>query len=220
MRLIPSTIIVTTDWETLRMEEDVKPGSSMKWFVVGAFTLAAGIFVCILLSPGPFLRSAMSANQPACPANCKAYAEAQEIYHRVDYDGDGVLEYSQSLKGDYSLLERKSGSADLALIDKTFAGAEGLPGVATPKAGYVFKVLKAQGTHAKGGQKSFIDANGNMTLGFALIGCPGAYDGTGKESYIVNQDGDVYFKDLGPDTPAIMERMTEYDPDETWEKWN
>src|SRR5688572_475171 len=85
------------------------------------------------------LRSRMAANETAAAASCKAYAEAQEIYRRTDYDGDAILEYAQALSGNNSLLEKVAGSSDLALIDRTFAGAEGGAGTATPKAGYVFK---------------------------------------------------------------------------------
>src|SRR5512141_2015277 len=85
------------------------------------------------------LRSRMAANETAAAASCKAFAEAEEIYHRTDYDGDGVLEYCDKMSGANSLLEKSAGSGDLALIDRAFANAEGAVGGATnsPKAGYV-----------------------------------------------------------------------------------
>jgi hypothetical protein len=89
------------------------------------------------------LRGRMQINQTAAVASCKAFAEAEEIYRRTDYDGDGVPEYAQTLR---ELLNRGGGCCcDICLIDKSFASAEGLPGIARPKAGYVFKVLTAQG---------------------------------------------------------------------------
>src|SRR5207302_9771709 len=81
------------------------------------------------------LRSRMAANETAACACCKAFAEAEEIYHRTDYTGNGVLKYAQSLK---DLYETKDGQGDLALVDKTFKDAEaGKPNVA-PKAVYYF----------------------------------------------------------------------------------
>jgi hypothetical protein len=151
----------------------------------------------------------------AAAASCKAYAEAQEIYRRTDYDGDGVLEYAQTLRGTNSLLERVSGAGDLALIDKTFANAEGPPGCVPPKYGYVFKVLTAQGPAATGGARNYI-SNGNMTLGYALVACPGVYDVTGRDTFMISNNGTIFQKDLGPDTPKIVWAMTEFNPDTTW----
>src|SRR3954468_14832554 len=69
------------------------------------------------------LRSRMAANATAAAASCKAFAEAEEIYHRTDYDGDGVLEYAVKMSGPTSLLT--NASVEIALIDRAFANAEG-----------------------------------------------------------------------------------------------
>jgi type II secretory pathway pseudopilin PulG len=161
------------------------------------------------------LRSRMAANQTAAEACCKAYAEAQEIYHRTDYNKDGVLEYATALSGNNSLLENRQGALDLCLIDRTFAAAEGQPSMQrTPKAGYCFKILTAQGAHATGGARCYIaDGTPNMTLGYAFIAYPAAYDGTGRDCFIINNNGTIFQTDLGKDTPAIVEKMTEFDPD-------
>src|SRR5882724_378023 len=86
------------------------------------------------------LRSRMAANQTAAAAACKAFAEAEEIYHRTDYNHDGVLEYATKMTGATSLATNKS--VEIALIDRAFAGAETSGG--SPKAGYVFTVLTTQ----------------------------------------------------------------------------
>ena len=78
---------------------------------------------------------------------CKAFAEAEEIYHRTDYSNTGVLQYAKSL----GMLYGHKG--ELSLIDKAFAYAElGRP-FATPKVGFFFKVLTAQGPNATGGRQ-------------------------------------------------------------------
>jgi hypothetical protein len=60
--------------------------------------------------------------------------------------------------------------------------------------------------------------NGKMASGFAFVAYPAIYRSTGVTTFIVNQNGIVYQKDLGPDTETIAKGMTEYDPDSTWER--
>jgi prepilin-type N-terminal cleavage/methylation domain-containing protein len=164
------------------------------------------------------LRSRMAANETAAAASCKAFAEAEEIYHRTDYNKDGVLEYSTALRGNNSLLETASGLGDLALIDKAFAYAEGPPtgaNAGTPKAGYVFAVLTEQGPAATGGQRSYVTVpagggGGNMTLGYAMSAVAGAYDGTGRDTFIINNNGTIFQKDRGTGTTG---HETWFNPD-------
>jgi prepilin-type N-terminal cleavage/methylation domain-containing protein len=156
------------------------------------------------------LRSRMAANETACAAACKAFAEAEEIYHRTDYTKTGVLQYSQHLKGINSLLETAAGAGDLALVDKTFAGAEGQ--AASPKAGYVFTVLTTQGAAATGGTRNYITGSpAYMTLGYACNGAPAAYDSTGRDMFIINNNGTIFQNDLGNNT-----LLTFFNPDTTW----
>jgi prepilin-type N-terminal cleavage/methylation domain-containing protein len=156
------------------------------------------------------LRSRMAANQTAAAAACKAFAEAEEIYRRTDYDGDGVLEYAQTLKGDNSLLEKTVNTGDLALVDKTFGNAEGDSTSATPKAGYVFTVLTRQGSSATGGSRGYV-VNNNMTLGYGLSAVPGAYDGTGRDTFVISNNGTIFQKDK-----LVSTHETQFNPDTTW----
>jgi type II secretory pathway pseudopilin PulG len=86
-----------------------------------------------------------------------------------------------------------------------------------PFNGYYFRILKSQGNNAEGGAKSYL-VDGKMVSGFALVAYPAIYRSTGVTTFIVNQNGIVYQKDLGPDTEKIANAMTEYDPDSTWER--
>ena len=153
------------------------------------------------------LRSRMAANETAAAAACKAFAEAEEIYHRTDYTKSGVLQYSKALSGANSLLGT---SGELALIDKTFASAEGVAGTATPKAGYCFTVLTSQGSNATGGARSYMVGT-NMTLGYAVNAYPGAWDSTGRDQFMINNNGTIFQKDLSNSTA-----MTNFDPDSSW----
>jgi prepilin-type N-terminal cleavage/methylation domain-containing protein len=158
------------------------------------------------------LRSRMAANESAAIAACKTFAEAQDIYRRTDWDSDGVLEYSLAISGNNSLYEKNSGSGNLTLVDAAFATAEGQPGTAQPKAGYVFTVLTGQGANAPGGTKTYV-VGANMTLGYACGATPASYDGTGRNSFQINNTGTVYQKDQGS---SVSTHLTTYNPDTGW----
>jgi Protein of unknown function (DUF2950) len=84
-----------------------------------------------------------------------------------------------------------------------------------PLWGYYFRILTAQGAAAKGGARSYL-VNGEMSGGFGLIAYPADYGHGGIMTFIVNQDGVVYQKDLGEDTASVASGLTEYNPDGTW----
>ncbi|MGD0200884.1 MAG: DUF2950 domain-containing protein [Bryobacteraceae bacterium] len=95
-------------------------------------------------------------------------------------------------------------------------GAEGAPAPKrSPYHGYYFRILKRQGPHAPGGAFSYI-INGNMIAGYALVAYPDKWGSSGIMTFIVNQQGRVYQKNLGPTTAEIAAAMTEYDPDPAW----
>ena len=72
-----------------------------------------------------------------------------------------------------------------------------------------------QGKHASGGAKNYV-VNGQMTRGFAFLAYPAEYANSGIMSFIVDQDGVLYQKDLGPKTAELANALREYDPDKTW----
>jgi DUF2950 family protein len=84
-----------------------------------------------------------------------------------------------------------------------------------PFNGYFFRILTSQGPHALGGAKSYI-VDGVMTRGFAFIAYPAEYRSSGVTTFIVDESGTIYEKDLGPATAKIAQAMTAYDPDSTW----
>ena len=55
-----------------------------------------------------------------------------------------------------------------------------------------------------------------MIGGFALVAYPSKWGNSGVMTFIVNHDGVVYQKDLGPDTTTIARAMSRFDPDSTW----
>jgi hypothetical protein len=88
---------------------------------------------------------------------------------------------------------------------------------ATPFHGYYFRMLEKQGSDAPGGAKNYI-VDGKMSGGFAVVAYPAEYKSTGVMTFIVNQDGTVYEKDLGPDTTKLAQAISAYNPDSSWVK--
>lgn len=90
-------------------------------------------------------------------------------------------------------------------------------GHATPFHGYYFRILTKQGPAAKGGARDYV-VNGQLTRGFAFVAYPSEYRNSGVMTFIVNHDGVVYERDLGPDTVQLGAAMSEYNPDGTWNR--
>lgn len=87
----------------------------------------------------------------------------------------------------------------------------------TPFNGYFFRILTSQGPHAPGGAKNYV-LDGRMTGGFAFVAYPAEYRSTGVMTFIVDESGTVFEKDLGPDTTKLAETMSAYEPDSTWHR--
>jgi hypothetical protein len=103
------------------------------------------------------------------------------------------------------------------IADAASQGYDFQQGKTTPFHGYYFRMLTKQGAAAKGGARDYM-ANGQLTRGFAFVAYPAEYRNSGVMTFIVNQDGVVYEKDLGEDTAKLGAAMTEYNPDSTWER--
>ena len=98
------------------------------------------------------------------------------------------------------------------------ASAEGYAansGGTRPYHGYLFRLLSSQGPEASGGARDYL-VNGKLTAGFALLAYPNAYGTSGVMSFMVNQDGVVWQRDLGPDTAAAAAAITQFNPDNSW----
>jgi len=57
---------------------------------------------------------------------------------------------------------------------------------------------------------------GKMIGGFALVAYPAEYGVSGIKTFIVNQNGTVYEKDLGPMTTTVARQMVRFNPDKAW----
>jgi hypothetical protein len=156
----------------------------------------------------------------------RAGAQAQREYASADRDGDEVLEYAQkiiSTPGTKDGLYWDPDLGEMSPLGPAFAQAQtegylkGPRKENTPEPfhGYFFRVLTRQGKHAPGGAYDYV-INGNMIGGFAFVAWPAKYGDSGVMTFIINQQGKVYQKDLGPDTGSQVDKMKAYDPDPSW----
>lgn len=158
-------------------------------------------------------------NELTAVANLRAYVEAQEVYKKTDWDEDGVGEYAQKListSETYDGLYWEPGDGvPESPFGSLISDAELSTAAADGYFGYRYRILTGQGANVAGGQYDYV-INGNMIAGFALIATPAEYDHTGVMTFVVNQYGTVYEKDLGPDTMALAGKITAFDPDDGW----
>jgi len=157
---------------------------------------------------------------------CRAHVAAQREYMSKDRMGTGLHEYArkfQSSPGKHDgLYWEASGNEEPSPIGPMVvrARAEGYTGASesgrpSPYHGYFYRILTRQGRHAPGGARDYI-VDGHMTGGFALLAFPARWGDSGIMTFIVNQDGIVFQKNLGPDTAQLAQEITDYDPDSTW----
>ena len=157
---------------------------------------------------------------------CRAYVEAQLRYAALAAQSGAPPEYAQhfmSRAGRHDGLywptnpgEPQSPLGPLVAQARAAGYAPGKgQGRPQPYYGYYFRILTAQGPHAPGGARSY-RVDGRMTGGFALIAYPAKYGDSGIMSFIVNQDGIVFEKNLGPQTAKTARQIVQYDPDSSW----
>lgn len=157
----------------------------------------------------------------------RAYVDAQREYAEEDRDGNGALEFAQKFrstpgKRDGLYWEVKEGEKESPL-GPLVAKAEGegyghrKGGDRIPYHGYLFKILKAQGKDAPGGAFDYL-VNGRMVLGFAMLAYPAQYGSSGIMSFMVNQSGVVYQKNLGEESARGAASVELFNPDPSWKK--
>ena len=165
-------------------------------------------------------------NELAVIQICHAYVNAQGRYAQQSHDGKRAGLYATKFRSDPGRQdglfwpaahgEKRSPLGDL-VAEAAVEGRsmeENRPSP-MPFHGYYFKILTAQGAGAPGGAKSFV-VKGDMSGGFALVAWPAQYGVTGVMTFVVNQDGAVRQKDLGPGTATAAGAMTRFNPDASW----
>ena len=157
---------------------------------------------------------------------CLAYVDAQREYYARDPDGDTLLQYAQKFAsspgkrdGLYWPTNPGEPPSPLGPFVARARGEGYTKRSANPVAywGYHYRILTAQGKDAPGGAYDYL-AHGKMIGGFALVAYPAQYGVSGVMTFIVNQDGVVYQKNLGPNSAAVARAMKSFNPDSTWQK--
>jgi len=154
-----------------------------------------------------------------------AYVDAQNDYAQITRASTGTATYAQRIisepgKKDGLYWPTQSGEEPSPLGDLiASATSQGykVGGGRAPYHGYYYKILTRQGPAAHGGAYDYV-VRGNMIGGFALVAYPAAYRNSGVMTFLVNHDGTVFEKDLGPQTVKIAEAITSFNPDSTWKK--
>ena len=157
---------------------------------------------------------------------CRGYVAAQREYAALKIGGQSefarrFLSTPQQHDGLYWSIEPGETESPLGPLVAQ-AQASGYPAASTaanakprPYYGYYFRILLAQGPNAPGGAMSYL-SEGHMTRGFALVAYPATYGDSGVMTFIVNQSGIVFEKNLGTATLRIAQQITQYDPDSSW----
>lgn len=157
----------------------------------------------------------------------QAFADAQYEYASQDRDSDGVRQYARKIRSSpdqYDGLYWPSGAGEkpspLGELAAE-AASEGYQRVSfrhqIPYHGYYFRILDGQGKDAPGGAYAYL-AGSKMIGGFAFVAYPAKYGVSGVMSFIINQDGVVYQKNLGAKTGSVAAKMSKFNPDSSWSK--
>lgn len=157
------------------------------------------------------------------------YVDAQKAYYEIARRVEGTPFYAQRLvsspgRHDGLYWEPADGEDESPLAPLVAqaqdAGYPGAQASGKPQAyfGYYFRILTGQGPNSREGAMNYIGQDAEMTKGFALIAWPASYGASGIMSFVVNQDGTVFQKDLGPETTSVAAGIKLYDPDLSWSR--
>jgi hypothetical protein len=161
-------------------------------------------------------------NELAAIEVARGYVQAQNEYAQSNSDGRAYAQRIVSTPGKKDGLYWPTGEGESPsplgdLMAKASAEGYRVGQGPIPYHGYFYRILKRQGTSAPGGAYDYV-VNGKMIGGFALIATPATYGNSGIMTFMVNHDGTVYQKDLGPGTLAVARKINAFSPDETWTK--
>jgi len=164
-------------------------------------------------------------NEYAAMQACLAYVDAQIEYAERNPAGEGMGAYAQRLASDPGKKNglywpASSGEDDSplgSLVAQASASGYALGRYRVPFHGYYYRVLTRQGASAPGGVLNYV-VNGKMIGGFGLLAYPATYGISGVKTFLVNRDGIIFEKNLGPSTSRIARRILSFDPDATWQK--
>ncbi|MEG1040694.1 MAG: DUF2950 domain-containing protein [Pseudomonas sp.] len=154
-------------------------------------------------------------NELATIQSVRAYHDAQMDYAEVDRNGDGVLEYAQKFISSDGQFDGLYWPEKEGIEESPLGPLFGDAAVGDDWHGYHYRILTAQGPSAPGGAYDY-KIGGHMTRGFAVIAWPTKYGDTGVMSFMISHDGELFEKDLGPDSTKQAATIKRFDPDSSW----
>ena len=150
---------------------------------------------------------------------CHALADAQAAYFSQSEKQYAVKFISETGKHDGLYWESAEGQPNSPLGPLVaFATSEGYsakPNSHVPFHGYFYHMLTRQGSHARGGAKDYM-VDGKMVGGFAFVAYPAEYGNSGIMTFMMNQDGVLFQKNLGKSTTETATEISQFDPDSSW----
>ncbi|HZF26475.1 MAG TPA: DUF2950 domain-containing protein [Steroidobacteraceae bacterium] len=167
-------------------------------------------------------------NEFSTVQSCLAFVDAEREYYVRNPQNDPLLHYAQkfvSSEGQKDgLYWPTAGDEPPSPLGAGFARAraegyalQGDKAGTEPYHGYLYRLLTGQGPNAAGGAHDYM-VRDKMLGGFALMATPAEYGTSGVMTFIVNYDGVVFSKDLGPDTAKVAAHIELFDPDESWKR--
>jgi hypothetical protein len=166
----------------------------------------------------------IGSNELAAIELCRGFVDAEYQFASQDRDGSGVRQYARRFisspgkkDGLYRSISNEGSSSpvDDLVAEAAAEGYDTSGAGPIPYHGYNVRLLTGQGPNAEGGPKDYI-VHGLMIGGFGLVAWPIAYGVSGVETFLVNQSGFVYEKDLGPETETKVQSIKVFDPDSLW----
>ena len=162
-------------------------------------------------------------NELSTIATCRGFVGAEKDYAAKGRDGDPAGIYALKLISD----EGMHNGLYWPICRGRGARARRGPFLDRPRArditwarrglyhGYYYCPLYAQGANANAVAREYFK-DGVMTEGFAAVAWPADYGASGVQTFIVNQDGVVFQKDLGEHTSKAVNDIKSFDPDSSW----
>ncbi len=153
-------------------------------------------------------------------------ADAQQEYASEVRDGGGIKQFAQKIQSDAGKQDglywpvpagEPESPIGPMIADATEEGYKTGASSPIPFHGYYYRILTRQGKNAPSGAKGYID-NGKMINGFAFLAYPATYRASGVMTFMINQDGVIVQKDLGPETAKLVSEISAFNPDKTWDQ--
>jgi len=145
--------------------------------------------------------------------------EAQREYRSESRDGNppAYAQRFRSTEGKHDgLYWPTAPGMELSPLGVYLAGSEFWEDEPRPFHGYYYRILTRRSANAPGGEMDYLDDNGFLTRGFAVIAWPAKYGNSGVMTFAINHRGLVFEKDFGLESAQMDEAFDSYDPDSTW----